>query len=109
MGGCRSDQVLRMGFTFFPPDGSSESRIRWDVGAPMEPGATGTFPVESVSYWYPDLGVPSRSSFQGSGTLDITRHEAGPGGRRMTGHLVAAGLEGPNGQVVVELQERTGN
>lgn len=99
-GGCRSDQMLRMSFTFMPPDHSSESRVSWEVGSPMDPGATGTFSVESVSYWDSRMGLPSQNAFQGSGTLELTRHDAGPGPRRMTGRLVAEGLSERSGQTV---------
>ncbi len=99
-GGCRSDQMLQMSFTFAPPDHSSESRISWEVGAPMDPGATGTFSVESVSYWHSGMGLPSRHSYQGSGTLELTRHDAGPGPRRMTGRLIGTTLRQRSGHTV---------
>ena len=100
-GGCRSDQILKMGFTFIAPEHVSESWVRWDVGSPMEPGATGTFDVEWVAYWYPGLGLPSRNTFEGSGSLEITRHDAGrTGGRRMAGRLIATGLQDIDGNGV---------
>jgi len=99
-GGCRSDGTLRLGFTFEGSDGTPTGAFRWTASTKVETGATGTFPVDSASYWYPRLGSRSRTTFWGGGSLEISRHDARPEARRMTGRLVAQGLTDGGGEAV---------
>jgi len=99
-GGCRSDGALRLGFTFQRLDGTPAGAFRWTASTKVEAGATGSFPVDSASFWYPRLGSRARTTYWGSGSLEISRHDARPDARRMTGRLVAQGLEDAGGETV---------
>jgi hypothetical protein len=99
-GGCRSDGTLRLGFTFEASDRTPTGAFRWTASTKVETGATGTFPVDSASYWYPRLGSRSRTTYWGAGSLEISRHDARPQARRMTGRLVAQGLTDSGGEAV---------
>jgi hypothetical protein len=59
----------------------------------IDPGHTGTFPPDSVSYWYPRMGLPSQTTYVGPGTLEITAHDARPDSRDLVGRIPAGGIE----------------
>lgn len=108
-GGCSASSPLRLGFNLADGDSTYLARFRADTKQLLEPGETGTFDVESASFWYRRTGLPSRTTFEGTGTLEITHHEARRGARRMHGRLVAGGLEDGHGDVVsIEAQFELG-
>lgn len=108
-GGCSATSPLRLGFNLTDADSTYLARFRADTGQLLQPGETGTFDVERASFWYRRTGLPSRTTFEGTGTLAITRHDARRGARRMHGRLVAEGLEDGHGDVVnIEVQFELG-
>ncbi|MFW6084109.1 MAG: hypothetical protein ACODAA_02750 [Gemmatimonadota bacterium] len=99
-GGCSESSPLRIGFTLSDAQGDESARFSAETDEILEPAETGTLPVEIASFWYRRMGLPSRMTFEGTGTLEITRHEAWQGARRMEGRLVARGLEDGRGDRV---------
>lgn len=99
-GGCRAERPMRMGFNIEPPGGVESGRFGWVTVDPVGPGVTGSFPFETASFWYPRLGAPSQTTFEGPGTLEITRHDARADARRRSGRLVARGLTDASGASV---------
>lgn len=99
-GSCGEDTPLRVGFNLTGADGTKSGRFQVVTDRILEAEETGSFPVETVSFWYARAGLPPRVTFRGPGTLDITGHDARPGARRMEGRLVARGLEDSRGDKV---------
>jgi hypothetical protein len=97
-GSCDDDVPLRVGFNVTDADGMLVARFQGRTDEILEEGETGSFPVQSASAWYQRMGLPSRMTFQGSGTMEITRHEARRGARLLQGRLVGQGREDSRGE-----------
>lgn len=80
--------------------GDQSARFMVETDEILQPGGIGTFPVETASFWYRRMGLPSQMTFEGTGTLEVTRHVAQRGARRMEGRLIASGLEDSRGDRV---------
>lgn len=102
---CILEKPARISFTTSPGDEPSASRFRAITGSVIDPGQTGTFPADTVTYWYPRMGLPSQTTYTGTGALEITRHDAHPDSRRMTGRITGDDLaDSRGGQVDVEVE-----
>jgi hypothetical protein len=99
-GSCDDDVPLRVGFNVTDADGVQVARFQGRTDEILEAGETGSFPVHSASAWYQRMGLPSRTTFEGEGTVEITRHDARRGARLMRGLLSARGLEDSRGETV---------
>lgn len=99
-GGCSESSPLRIGFNVLDAEGDEVASLSAETDEILAPGETGTFPVQAARFWYMRFGLPSRTTFEGSGILEITRHDARRDARRMEGRLVARGLEDSRGDRV---------
>ena len=99
-GSCDDDVPLRVGFNVKDSDGNQVARFQGRTDRMLEPGQTGSFPVETATAWYKRMGLPSRMTFEGRGNIEISLHDARRGSRRMTGVLMASGLEDSRGDLI---------
>jgi hypothetical protein len=73
---CILERPARISFTTSPGDEPSASRFRAITGSVINPGQTGTFRADSISYRHPRFGIASETTYVGPGMLEITAHDA---------------------------------
>lgn len=91
-GNCPPDMWANFGIQFNHPD------YQWIAVTvmtkdPIASGQTGPIPLDWLDVSFLTRDIDSLF-FKGQGTLDITRHDAVPGSRRMTGVMSGTGLKG---------------
>lgn len=96
---CATDRPTRISFTVTDEE-DLPARFRAITEVVLEPGQTGSFRADTVTYWYPRFGLPSQTTYRGHGTLEITHHEASRDAPRLVGRIVGEGLRDSKGEAV---------
>lgn len=96
---CASDRPTRISFAV-TDDEDLPTRFRAITGVVLEPGQTGSFRADTVTYWYPRFGLPSQTTYRGHGTLEITHHEASQDAPRLVGRIVGEDMRDSKGEAV---------
>ena len=111
VGGC--DKSNPMSFTFYAsvPQADDWFSLSFDTGEIVEGGETGRFELTELDWangvFTPDnlpegVNVKVPDQFSGTGTLDLTRHEASINSRRMVG-TITGHVESENSDEAADL------
>lgn len=99
---CAIDRPARFSFMVYGEGGDRDitGRFRAITGTVLGPGQTGSFRADTVAFWYPRFGLPSRTTYRGHGTLEITYHDASADSPRLVGRIVGRDMRDAKGEAV---------